>query len=88
MKYGLAMMGAMMAMAGGMPDMRKPTEKEFDVEFNSLPALCLEYNLIQQKKSKLSRAKRDMVESQILYYSAKGKLFIENGVASIVIRVK
>lgn len=90
LKHGMLQLAALSTMMGGMglPDTRKPIEKEFDAEFTSMIKLCDEYNLIQQKKSKLSRTKRDMVESQVLYYSAKGKLFIENGVANIAIAIK
>ena len=61
----------MLAMAGMSP-FHKSSEAERMVNNASLEALVNEYNLIQAKKSKLSRRQRDLVEARVEYYLEKG----------------
>ncbi|WP_445453100.1 hypothetical protein [Flavobacterium sp. 25HG05S-40] len=54
---------------------RKVAETEKDVkQTEEMKSLVIEYNLIQEKKSTLSRRERDRVENKIAGLIASGKL--------------
>ena len=51
-----------------------PPKNLFHPLMVEIPTLIIEYNLIQQKISKLPRSKRDLVENKIEYLKKEGKL--------------
>ena len=60
----------------GLPKI-KQSQAERIVNMTDSQSLVNEYHLIQQKKSRLSRSKRDAIENRVLYLVKMDKLNIE-----------